>query len=95
VLQEIDSGRVLHDLGRPGDVRELAFSPDGRLLAAALGDGSVPVWDVTTGALRARHKCGLSQTDGVAFAPDGRTLAVGGAGRGSRVILWDVVPTTS
>jgi WD40 repeat protein len=93
VLWEIDSGRVSHDLGRPGEVRELAFSPDGRVLAAALGDGRASVWEVATGALWAQYECGLSQTDGLAFSPDGRTLAVGGAGRGARVILWDVAPT--
>jgi WD40 repeat protein len=90
VLWGLGSGRVWHDLGRPGAVQDLAFSPDGRLLAAALDDGSVPVWDVATGAQRARYECGLSQTDGVAFAPDGQALAVGGAGRGARVVLWDV-----
>jgi WD40 repeat protein len=90
VLWEVGAGRFRHDLGRPGEVRDLAFASDGRLLAAALGDGSALVWDVSTGALRERHQCGLSQADGVAFAPDGRTLAVGGAGDGARVVLWDV-----
>jgi WD40 repeat protein len=92
VLWEVAAGRVRHDLGRPGEVLDLAFSPDGRLLAAALGDGSVPVWDVTTGALWAQYECGLEGTAGVAFTPDARTLAVGGAGRGARVILWEVAP---
>lgn len=55
----------------------VAFSPDGRTLAAA-GFGSfeeVVVWDVVS---RARTAQGLGgPTRSLAFSPDGRTLAVG------------------
>ncbi len=44
-LFERASGRMIHLIGgMPNIINHLAFSPDGRFLAAAFGDGSVRVW---------------------------------------------------
>jgi hypothetical protein len=57
----------------------VAFSPDGRLLAAgsASGDppGRVGIWDVETGRLQG-SRCGLGAAM-LRFAPDGRSLLIG------------------
>jgi hypothetical protein len=66
----------------------MAFSPDGRRLASATGDGRLHIWDLATrrqtvGSLPAhegRARC-------VAFSPDGRYLA--SAGHDQRVRVWD------
>jgi RNA polymerase sigma factor (sigma-70 family) len=56
--------------------RDLAFSPDGRLLAAGGGQNQIRLWDTASG----RKLRELTLTDGqvvkhFAFAPDGRSLA--------------------
>jgi WD40 repeat protein len=65
-------------------VRELAVSPDGRLLATAVG-GGVALVEVATGR-RVATLPGNEPPAALVFAPDGRTLATGGH---DRVFLWD------
>ncbi|MFA0768259.1 MAG: hypothetical protein OXFUSZZB_001587 [Candidatus Fervidibacter sp.] len=69
-------------------VYSLAFSPDGKWLAAASADKAVYVWDLTTGKLAKTLKEQADWMLGVAFNADGKWLAAGGADR--LVRIWDV-----
>ena len=85
-----DPGRAIAVLPMPGGLVEaLAFSPDGRRLAASAAGGGITVWDVTTRRLLARPD-GLATA--MAFSADGRSLAAGMADRQGEgvVIVWDV-----
>jgi WD40 repeat protein len=68
-------GRAQEPLG----VRAVAFSPDGRFLAAGTGEpkelGTVTLWDVATRTSRWTYR-DKSGVPALAFSPDGQTLAI-------------------
>ena len=64
-----------------------ALSPDGRLLAAG-GPRRVALIDPTGGGTLAEYDWRFGDTLGLAFAPDGLTLA--GCFSGRKVVVWDV-----
>lgn len=68
---------------------QLAFSPDGSLLASASDDGTLRFWDLETDiqikTIRTYYEAGA-----VAFSPDGTLIAVSVWGKGVQV--WAVAP---
>jgi len=75
-------------------VTGLAFSPDGKILAAGQADGTVAILDATTGTQQ-RSLIGHSDivvSRAVQFSPNGKTLATGSFD--GTVRLWDATSGT-
>jgi WD40 repeat protein len=89
IVWDAASGEARHRLeGHRDVVYDVAFSPDGVLVASASYDRSVRVWNLDQGR---PYRVLREHTDavfGVAFSPDGRWLASASADRG--VKLWDL-----
>jgi WD40 repeat protein len=74
----------------PAQIHDAAFSGDGRLVAAASGDGVARIWDVTTGA-EVRSLDHGRRVYSVSFHPDGQRVATAAAiAPQSAVIVWDL-----
>ncbi len=83
-LTDQSSPRTLNFSGR---IRAVAFSPDGKLLAACSGEGMVQVWDLPHLRESPPFRAHNGQINALAFSPDSRRLATGGD-RDEAVKLW-------
>ncbi|TWU58988.1 Serine/threonine-protein kinase PknB [Rubripirellula tenax] len=95
-IWDVSTGKLQTKIQRPVAAANLAFSPDGKLLAIAGGDfdgpqsGEIVIWNLKEE--RVQHVLDGGDTAtfccAVAFSPDGKLLATGG--RDKAVKLWDV-----
>jgi WD40 repeat protein len=77
--------------GGAGEVRAVAFSPDGKLLAAGNRYHTVRVWDVATKKEVTTLTGHMSDVWSIAFSPDSKTLAAADTDwkKPSKIKLWD------
>lgn len=91
ILWDWETGQSLAELRSSAsktDVRSLAFSPDGQMLAAGTVEGTIFFWDVSNRQLisfSSQAHSGIVFS--VTFSPDGSTLVSGGAD--GVIIFWN------
>jgi len=81
-------------VGHTGDVRSVAFSPDGKRIITASFDGTARVWDAETGQEVLSLRGHTHQVHSAAFSLDGKYLVTGagrwGAGKQpNETKVWD------
>jgi WD40 repeat protein len=95
-LWKVATGQLLFTAPLPGIIPAwcVAFSPDGKTLAAGLEWGEVRLWDVATGRERARLAGHDGRVRWLGFHPDGLSLAVAGHFSENVVHVWDLATRT-
>jgi RNA polymerase sigma factor (sigma-70 family) len=85
---DVATGKALHTLAVEGGVSTVAFSPDGRLVAAGSAKGAAHVWEADTGKAVHQLRGVGDYVHALVFSPDGRALL--SAVQNGPVAVWDV-----
>jgi WD40 repeat protein len=96
-LRKADDGSVVFDLEHNDDVHEALFSPDGVQIAGVCDDGTVIVWDASSGnklLSLAGRKLDIDRVcplylDRIVFSSGGGRLVAGGEYGGT--LVWDLM----
>ncbi len=72
--------------GHTDKIRVLAFTPNGDILASGSDDGTIRLWDTSTGTQMLSRSA--KNTNSLAFSMDGKILA--SASDSSQIQLWDI-----
>jgi len=105
LMWDVETGKEVHRFaGLKDNIKSVAFSPDGKTLAASSRDGRLVLWDAATGKERLHimahpvvgattptaHLGGaFAAAPALCFSPDGKTLV--SASPDKTIRLWDTV----
>ncbi|MFH0992126.1 MAG: caspase family protein [bacterium] len=103
-LWNAKTGENIRSLSEPGrgekpldfvpDVKSVAFSPNGKILAAGCSDKTIKMWEVASGRFIGSGEAHTDDVRSIAYSPDGGLLASSsaslyGAGDDFDIKLWD------
>jgi len=88
-LIDLARGDAVRVFNAGSQVSKPTFSPDGRRLFAACGDGTLRAWETATGTCLGRLAAPVSSGSELAFAPDGQGVVT--VCEDSTILLWDAV----
>jgi WD40 repeat protein/serine/threonine protein kinase len=92
-LWDVQAAKEIHQFaGHTGQIRGLAFSPDGRHILSVSADKTMRLWDRATGTELRRFQHNQS-VGAVAFSPDGRKALA--RCRDGSLRLWDLWDETA
>jgi WD40 repeat protein len=90
-LTDAASGRPVRrgEWDERGDIRGIAYAPDGKTVVTASTDGTLRLWDVATASISHQERPGELNDPSIAFSPDAAShlLAISGE---RTISLWDV-----
>ena len=90
-LTDAASGRPIRrgEWDERGDIRGIAYAPDGKTVVTASTDGTLRLWDVATASMLHQERPGELNYPSIAFSPDAAShlLAISGE---RTISLWDV-----
>ena len=91
----IETGEKLFTVSYPGllSVSSVCFSPDGKIVASAIHEETIKLWDVRSGRQLAALRGHESKVRSICFSPDGTTLA--SVGFEGMVRQWDMAAYAS
>lgn len=87
-LPSVDNAHLRLRAANTGDAKAIAFSPDGKCLAAGYADKSVRLWDLSTGNQLYMMEGHDGFVGAIAYSPNGKRVATGSADKTVRI--WDV-----
>jgi RNA polymerase sigma factor (sigma-70 family) len=88
-LFDVATGKQLQVFGSGQRIHSVAFAGNGKVLAVGRDGQPVTLWDTTTLKEIRRLDGDRDGARAIAFAPDGKTLAVAAFGAEGRAALWD------
>ena len=88
MIMDAQTGQLIKHLPLPAPVGDVAYSPDGRWLAAGSDDNKIRLWRTSDYELENTLEGHAGYVNGVAFSPDGRLLVSGSHDK--QVGIWDL-----
>jgi WD40 repeat protein len=85
-VRSLDTGELVRTLTHPSDLTSLAWSPNGKTLAAGVESGRIFTWDITSAAEPGNWRAQDDSVVALGFAPSGRWLIT--AGWDGSIRLW-------
>ncbi len=82
-------GKVVYSPEQESEVRVVACSPDGKLIASASYDGVIKLWDYPTLQEVANFQQEVGEIDSLEFSPDGRWIITAST-RDKQIRVWEV-----
>jgi WD40 repeat protein len=87
-LWEVNSGVLINRIRDLHPIRQIALSPDGKLLASVGNSNSVVVWQLSAQPRRILLRGSLSFLTSLAFDPSGKLLAAGS--QSGALLVWQL-----